>query len=334
MFNENDFKNKIEDVFSKKELFNFEPDMEEIDPMIFKNRKPRICLIADVPEWAWDIKSNYLKKYLSNEFDITIKYIFDENGKNIVEKIDRNYYDLYFTFGSMYIRYFKDVPTHKKVTGVTAHRKKEKIYSNLRIAGHLHANSIMLKEELELYGFKNVYYVPNGVDEKDFHPYKNINKQGLVFGHVGKKCEEKGQRKIIIPAIQKTRSKGKMNLNNWKNKIPHEKMIHFYNDIDVVVIASSSDGTPNCGLEAAACGRPIISNYIGNMPELIRKYNCGILVERKLEAYIDAINWMKKNKDKVIKMGKNARIAVEKEWNWKNQSENYRKMFKDILKLN
>jgi glycosyltransferase involved in cell wall biosynthesis len=36
-------------------------------------------------------------------------------------------------------------------------------------------------------------------------------------------------------------------------------------------------------LEAAACGRPIISNQIGNMPEFIKDGWNGFIVPRKLE---------------------------------------------------
>ena len=121
------------------------------------------------------------------------------------------------------------------------------------------------------------------------------------------------------------------NVVTWKNKIPHSEMYKIYQDMDVFLIASLEDGTPNPGLEAAACGRPIISNRIGNMPELIEDGVNGFLVERKIEAYVEKIQWLQNNRDKMIVMGQKAREAIEKQWTWKIQAENYRKMFREIF---
>ena len=105
-------------------------------------------------------------------------------------------------------------------------------------------------------------------------------------------------------------------------------MADIYNQMDVFIVASEEDGTPNPALEAAACGRPIISNRIGNMPEFIKDGYNGFIVGLNIDEYIDKLNYFKNNRDKMIEMGKNARKTVEENWTWKKQAENYRTMFK------
>ena len=295
------------------------------------NRKPRILFISDVKGWAWWIKSHYIKKYLSDEFDIDVTYVLGD-GCTPTAKIDQGYYDLYFTYGFSYIDFLTKVPKHKKVTGITAHRAKHVIFPKMQMAGHVHANSMMLLKELYDMGFRYSHYIPNGVNEKLFRPIDSIKKDGsLVVGHVGKECEAKGQREFIIPSIQAANVNSYTNLRNWKDKISHDEMPNIYNQMDVFVVASTEDGTPNPALEAAACGRPIISNRIGNMPEFIEDGYNGFIVPRKVEAYVEKIKYFKENRDELIRMGKNARKTVLEGWTWKLQSENYRKMFREIF---
>jgi glycosyltransferase involved in cell wall biosynthesis len=295
------------------------------------NRKPKILFIADVKGWAWWIKSHYLKKYLSDEFDIDVTCVLGQ-GCSPYSKIDQLKYDLYFTYGFSYIDFLYRVPKFKKSTGVTAHRARNVIFPKMKQAGHIHANSIMLLKELHDMGFKNAHYIPNGVNADLFKPITPIRKEGpLIVGHVGKECPAKGQREFILPAIKTAQVQSCTNLRTWKDKLPHHDMPVVYNQMDVFVVASTEDGTPNPALEAAACGRPIISNRIGNMPEFIKDGYNGFIVPRKIGAYVDKINYFKKNRHELIRMGENARKTILEGWTWKIQAENYRKMFRSIF---
>jgi len=316
----------ISDSAVKKSL-----KVSEKEVVLNNNGKPNILLISDVKGWAWWIKSEYLKKYLSDDFNIDIKCVIGP-GSVSQYKINQLKYNLYFTYGFSYISMLSNIPKNKKITGVTAHRAKNVILPKMKMAGHHHANSVMLLNELKDMGFTNAYYVPNGVDEKLFKIIKPIKKDGnLIVGHVGKECAVKGQREYILPAIKKAGVKSYTNLRNWKDKIPHNKMPEIYQEMDVFVVASTEDGTPNPALEAAACGRPIISNKIGNMPQFIKDGYNGFIVPRKIEAYVEKINYFKNNRSELIRMGNNARKTIEEDWTWEKQSERYRKMFHDIL---
>lgn len=291
--------------------------------------KPRILLITDVKGWAWWIKSQYLIKYLSEEFDFHVMNYL-ETRKRVIKA---GQYDLYFTFGYSYASKINHVDKKRRITGVTAHRNKNVIVPKMKLAGTVHANSILLYNELKKWGLKNIFYVPNGVDEELFKPINPIplKRDNIIVGHIGKHSPRKGQDKFIKPAIKKAKAQSFFHMNKYTNKIPHNKMVNLYQNMDVFIVASEEDGTPNPALEAAACGRPIISNRIGNMPEFIENGYNGFLVEKKVDAYVEKINYLRNNRDKLIEMGQNARKTVEEDWTWKIQAERYRVMFRDAL---
>jgi glycosyltransferase involved in cell wall biosynthesis len=221
----------------------------------------------------------------------------------------------------------------KRVTGVTAHRPKKVLQSYMRQAWNVHANSILLLEELRaIVDHKRVYYVPNGVDEKLFRPIEPLGEGSLlVAGHVGKECPQKKQTSIIQPAINEAGVESFYNLNDYTTRVPYCEMYRQYQEMDVFIVASIEDGTPNGALEAAACGRPIISNKIGNMPEFIVDGYNGFIVDMNTQAYVEKLKYLNENRDKLREMGKNARTTVEQGWTWKIQAENYRKMFRSII---
>ena len=312
--------------FIDKKFFEARAKMVKIAP---KQKRKRILFVTDVCGWAWWNKSRYIQMYLKDQFDINIICVLGPEAQGI----NRGKFDLFFTYGYSYVGLLQQVPIKKRITGITAHRPMNVIKSYMTLAHNLHANSIMLYDELKSVANHNrIWYVPNGVDEHVFKPIKQIGRKNqLVAGHVGKKCAAKGQDQFIIPAMQSADVESITNMNDYRNRRPYCEMYEYYQNMDVFVVASVEDGTPNGALEAAACGRPIISNRIGNMPEFIKDGVNGFLVDRNVDDYIEKLNYLNKNRKVLEKMGKAARETVEKSWTWKKQSEGYRKMFSDIL---
>ena len=300
-------------------------------------RKGRIILLSDVHNWAWAKKSEQIKQYLSDEFDFDIVHLLTQP-----KTVRYDDYDLALTYGWSYVNNILKVAENRRISGVTAHKDEKimtnTIYPSLRRCKWVHANSIMLKNQLDANGFKNVFYVPNGVNENLFKETVPIpeSRDRLVVGHVGKKCghgtNAKGHKTVIEPACAQAGVKYCGHYNNYRNAIPHEQMPQFYQNIDVFIVASTTDGTPNGALEAAACGRPIISNHIGNMPEFIKDCYNGFLINGlDIGKYVEKIKILESDRKLLIEMGKNARKTVESGWTWKIQAENYRKMFQNII---
>jgi len=294
---------------------------------IKKTSRPKVLFVCDVMNWAWYFKSVELKKYLSNEFDIDIACVLTG------DKIDPNKYDIYFTFGYSYIDIdpLKAIPRNRKVTGITSHRPNNIIAPKMKLAGAVHANSKLLLSQLRTM-HDNIYYLPNGVNEQLFqHFLIPPIKDNITIGHVGKLSPLKGQIEFIEPAITKAHCLYHPHYQDHTEAFSQETMPSVYKEFDAFIVASQEDGTPNPALEAAACGRPIISNRVGNMPEFIQDGVNGFLVEKNIDKYVEKILWLRDHRDKLIKMGNAARQTVMSKWTWRIQAENYRKMLWDII---
>jgi len=318
---------KVHKTYPSKQISPFSSIWDMPKLTYNKNTKPRILLISDVKGWAWWYKSEQLKKHLGDEFEFDIVSVVDSR-----QRINTSAYSLCMTFGYSYVYVILDAPIHKRITGITAHRPSSLIRPRMQECAVTHANSILLLNELKRM-HSIVYYVPNGVDEELFRVISPIpeDRKQIAVGHIGKICPQKGQKEYIEPAVKKANAKYINNYSSYLNKKPFDKMYELYQEMDVFIVSSIEDGTPNPALEAAACGRPIISNRIGNMPEFIKDGYNGFLVDRYVDAYVEKINYLANNRDKLIEMGNNARKTVEEGWTWKIQAENYRRMFREIL---
>jgi glycosyltransferase involved in cell wall biosynthesis len=107
-------------------------------------------------------------------------------------------------------------------------------------------------------------------------------------------------------------------------------MLEFYRSLDVYVCASRSEGTPNPCLEAAACGLPVVTTRVGNMPELIRDGENGFFVERDVMDIAEKLRWLRDDPELRDRLGRAARAAVEP-WDWRFQAVHYDTMLRQVL---
>ena len=207
------------------------------------------------------------------------------------------------------------------------------------------ANNILSLNELAGLYDGPKYYIPRGVDPDLWgnnpdswdNLYRDDGPKNFTALFCGKKDSGKGLKSVILPACQSDNlGPEKVNLlinqRNYTNALTKPEMKNWYNQGHVYLVASETDGTPNPALEAAACGRPIISNYIGNMPEFIKDGWNGFLVGREPKQYRLKLKYLKENPDKCREMGENARKTVLENWTWEHSMEHERKALRDIFK--
>ena len=102
-----------------------------------------------------------------------------------------------------------------------------------------------------------------------------------------------------------------------------EAMPQFYNQIDVYLCASSSEGFSLSVLEASACGRPIVSTKISGCEELIIDNYNGFFVKRELDDIVSKLEHLHQNRNQLVEMGMNNRSEVEKKWSWRVRVEDW-----------
>ncbi len=93
--------------------------------------------------------------------------------------------------------------------------------------------------------------------------------------------------------------------------IPHWRMPHMYNNVDIVIIPSYTEGAPAVLFEAMACGRPVIATCVGQIPVLIRNNINGILFDPgNSKQLADAMYSVTKNENLLKEMARNAEKMV------------------------
>jgi len=271
---------------------------------------------------------------MGNEFKVDVFYT---QGHNKV----KNTYDLYMNYTPTHIKFLEKNGIDKDriitgITGMPAYRKHIKNKGSLadRVIG-MHANSqqflnLLKKNE----SHNNIYYTPNGVDEKLFKPSSMIKSNKIKVGFIGKSIPDKGFENFVVPSVQRAKAILVSNNKTWKNADKLNNIVDFYSKINILLVASITDGTPNPALEAASCGKVLISNRIGNMPQLINDgVNGFLLKERNINQYTKKIMLLNNDRHLLQEMGNEARKTIEQSWTWKIMAENYRTMFKEVLNI-
>lgn len=104
--------------------------------------------------------------------------------------------------------------------------------------------------------------------------------------------------------------------------IPNDAMIRYYQASDLVVLPSFLEATSIAGLEAMACGVPIVGTAVGGIPEIIDQGVTGLLVppgdaRRLAQAIISLL----KDDFKRQQFGRAARDRVESQFSWSSVAE-------------
>ncbi|MBB5322241.1 glycosyltransferase family 4 protein [Marinobacter oulmenensis] len=95
-------------------------------------------------------------------------------------------------------------------------------------------------------------------------------------------------------------------------------MPEVYRASDVSVLPSLMEATSIAGLEAMACGLPLIGTNVGGIPAILRHHDNGLLVEpRSPEQLAEAITSLTDNPATCTQMGRRSRERTIEEFSWK-----------------
>jgi GT2 family glycosyltransferase len=193
--------------------------------------------------------------------------------------------------------------------------------------------------------------IQDGVDLDKFRRVENSRiqsspKNDLIVGWVGNSgwgiaedgIDHKGFRTIIKPVIDELQKEGVNIVLKYcdstepKTKIPHEKMVDFYNSIDAYICLSDIEGTPNTILEAMACGIAVITTNVGIVDEVLgreqRKY---VLNSRDKSELKQKLMNLYSNKNKLNYLGEENLVRIQG-WVWKNKTELFDIFFSNAIK--
>ncbi len=104
-----------------------------------------------------------------------------------------------------------------------------------------------------------------------------------------------------------------------------------YSAADAMVIPSRQDNLPNTGLEAHACGTPVVAFNIGGMPDIVADRVTGALAEPfDPESLAAAIRWILDDPLRPQQLGAAARLRAEQLWAPQRIAGLYRELYENI----
>jgi glycosyltransferase involved in cell wall biosynthesis/SAM-dependent methyltransferase len=294
--------------------------------------KPRILFLCDKKGWAFDIVAHNLMPYLAHKYDFTVQYVREQ------PTIDEEEYDIIYVFfwGERYHRKFVSNTT-KIVKEISSHRwEKEEKYGKLSpieaYKRYMTDAFALVTTSVRLFNsFENIYptyHYPLGVDSSMFE-FKGKKPGPLKVGWAGNIHDaKKGVSDILLPACQEQN----IDLQIAGGDKSVAEMVSFYQQLDVICVAATEEGTPLPLLEAMACGCFPICTDVGVVPEVITNSDNGIIVERSVRAFSSALSWCKEHTSQVREKGHQNSDLIRKNRGWKNSALKFDAVIQQVLK--
>ena len=167
---------------------------------------------------------------------------------------------------------------------------------------------------------KKILVIPNGVDHGLFYcqpeltekiPAKKNLKRILMVGNF---IPQKGQHLLIEalkeqpcpkysiivyfigsgelkPLILKNSRIGERIRLKILGMIPNERLVNYYNKMDLSCLLSENEGNPNVVLESLACGLPVLATDVGDLKLIINKTNGYIVRDGSTSSIIDGLTY-------------------------------------------
>ena len=294
----------------------------------------RIAFIGDqkgkVHHYRCKIFQRYIPEY---HFD------FYTAANNRLESICRKYDAVYYASFTLYLR--RKV-RHRNLYGSATSWKciidknGRRMLKRLKKFKGLSANNLALAKKLQKYR-RDIQYLPNGVDVDFFHPpdERAYNPDRPAIGWVGNSNRrEKNFFTVFAPVNRKAKRMVKMKViatnksSSHKRLKSHKQMLRYYRGINFYLVTSSYEGTPNPALEAAACGVPVITTRVGNMPQLIRDGKNGFFVEPNYASIMEKLKSLQNISEAEYQgMSREIRENVVRDWSWEDKCKGFAKFF-------
>jgi len=151
--------------------------------------------------------------------------------------------------------------------------------------------------------FQKIFYANAILNENLFKKNRINRNKNLVIGWTGNpRRMNKGFVTHVISAVKIAQKERRGIKIKTKFQGSLKSLAKFYQNIDLIIIASKEDAGPSMFMEASLCGIPSISTRIGWPLEVIKDGINGLFVEREVRDIADAIIRLYDNRDLLYNM--------------------------------
>lgn len=289
---------------------------------IEKKNIKKVLVVPDVPGWAFDHRAKDMMGMQSDKVQLSLKFLHQ------VKKEDIEKYDLIYPMAVImaYQLFKKGYPINKLGAGITSMRQfrfyqnKDKTLKKSfeNFFNNLHAVNTASDEFVAYFSqFRPVHKTRVGIDHHVFKPLSDpLENKVFTIGWVGSSTDNqlKGFR-LVKQALEGLNVKIEIRTKK-RNFVTRNDMVAFYQGLDCFICSSSSEHLPLPVLEAAACGVPIISTRVGIVPELVKPYENGMIIDREPESIRHAVQYLMDHPEKCQHMSHAIRQTILNGWTW------------------
>ena len=296
--------------------------------------RPRVMLMADVPNWIFERHCKVLMKMLGSQFQFDLKY----KG----QPYDEEDYDLLYPLEWSLIPSDQIRTPEKYITSIRSHTSWAGTDFS-KFTRYLNANfqqiSTVSNRLYKIFSpfVQKIHYVTHGTDTTFFTPTRRVdqaNGDKIRIGWAGNRVNKnKGFDEIIAP-IGQLPGVELVFCGYIDQNLDLDGMRQFYDSIDIYLCSSALEGNNNSLLEAASMERAIITTDNGTVPEYLENRVSALVVERDLHHFINSVIELRDNPKLRRLLGVRARQAVVARFDWSKMAVEYADFFKkSFLKL-
>ena len=277
------------------------------------------------------------EKLRQHGFDVNLMHVPHVPIKNIKNPsfalfgmakavLDREKYDIVHAWNVPSALVMKFVKARKKVLSVHGvySEQVEALHSNttssvvgateekiLKLADVLTTDSRLVQKTYEEKLGLDFVYLPAPLDTEKFKEIPQIKKIENQVAYVGRDSYEKG---IDILRSIESKIHGKV---IYCTNMPWQEAMKNLKASSVFVVPSRMESLPQSIKEAFYLGIPVVATSVGDIPEVVKNDETGILVPpNDPKMLTDAINSLLEQKEKATKMASFARDFIIKNFSW------------------
>ena len=339
----------------------------------------KIALIVDAKDWAFDIEANVLKNKFKNDFiiDIYVSKEYNDDLFSILEVV-KDYDMIHIFWRKLLLQFESDDFKQKLIDNNYDYNEYLKVCNKIStgIYDHLFTDEESINDYRNLFTkYSKMYYTCSKRLEKIYSnlsgypkPWGTIHdtyddklydggdkerilgsNEYLTIGWIGnsnwnlKMKDFKGFHSVLIPVLDELEKDGYKIKRHFADKNikfrTNEEMPSYYQELDIVVIVSTEEGTPRPVIEGMASGVPIITTDVGIVPEVFGPLQKEFIIGTRT---IDNDQEIKERlKEKIVELYNNRNLLNEiKKENYQDTYVNsidylydsYKKYFTDFIK--
>ncbi|MEF3692463.1 MAG: glycosyltransferase [Candidatus Moraniibacteriota bacterium] len=311
------FKEVTNNIYHLPNLFDVEEENLEFVLNYIETRDIKIVHIIHNSVF-YEMFPHIKKKFPNIKVIVTVFNVLADHFKNSLKNVE--YIDKFITDNSLVVKEYGK-------RGI----KCEAIHNGIDCIEKFNMNNHSRLDERKKIDVKNdelaVYFIGRLSPEKNPDIFLNAAKE-IVKKHSKVKFFIIGDgpmRREIEKSI------GEFNHNNIKYLGYQTDIPRYLSAADVFVLPSKIEGFPLSNLEAMAMGVCVISSNVGGVSDAIEDRKNGFLVNpNSIEALVDKIEFVIKNKGMVDNISKNARKTIEEKFSIEILAKNYNNLYKNI----